>query len=155
MKEVLKIEQVEDKTTTTGKTYARCKTSNGWMTCWNGKTIEALKNALNKPLNVEVEINEKGYKSIKGFTFAEEAVSSNKAKHDDHTRDTMPPSMLIAYSKDIFNVLIMGYEESDPVKKAEMLEYYADFSAMLLMRIKRKIEHELKLETIEEEEIEA
>lgn len=151
MKEILKVELVEDKKTTKGKSYARCKTSIGWVTCWNEKVTEALKNNLNTLINAETETNEKGYKSIKGFEKAEEQIITKKPI-SNNADETMPLSMLVAYAKDIFNVMQLNLGEENEVKKAEKLEYYADYSAMLVMRMKRKIEQEIKLEKLPVEE---
>lgn len=60
----LEIQDFEDKKTDAGKRYTRFKTDQGWMSCWDKKVIEKLKDAEGK--EVFVELKEQGdFKNIK------------------------------------------------------------------------------------------
>lgn len=67
---ILEINNTNDdgtpKTTKGGKSYARYKTEDGWLSCFNAKAIEELNKCLDK--NVSVEVAESGeYMNITKF----------------------------------------------------------------------------------------
>ena len=64
MKKNLLIEDYEDKKTKDGKRYVRFKTSDGWMSCFDTKSNDALKAFENKTACVEV-VESGDFKNIK------------------------------------------------------------------------------------------
>ena len=54
VKKNLEIQDFEDKKTKADKRYTRFKTSDGWISCFDKKTIEALKEAEGKSVSCEV-----------------------------------------------------------------------------------------------------
>lgn len=60
----LEIQDFEDKKTEAGKRYTRFKTDQGWMSCWDKKVIEKLKDAEGKEVFVEVT-TQGDFKNIK------------------------------------------------------------------------------------------
>ena len=71
MKKNLQIIEIEDKETKAGKPYSRIKSEDGWMACFDKKTIEELKKHIGKVCSVEVR--ESGeYSNIAKFYAVEE-----------------------------------------------------------------------------------
>jgi hypothetical protein len=113
----LRIEDFEDKKTKDGKRYSRFKTQEGWMSCFDHKVCETLKE-LPKDSEVCLEIaksepNEDGkvFSNIRGISQkgntesqpASEKASSVAPKGNYSGNTT---TMYVSYAKDIFCALI-------------------------------------------------
>ena len=154
MNETTRLTAYEDKTTATNRGYTRFKTSNGWMTCWSKAIADGLKKQINGALlNLQIETNEAGYKSIKSFSVAEEAIGGSE---EDSPRAAKPlkktTSYELSYAKDIFNVLALQVSEENAVKRHETYEYLATFAVQLIERMKAELEKEAMMPHDETEE---
>lgn len=117
----LTIEDFEDKKTQANKRYTRFKTSDGWMSCFNDKTNEALKKECGS--EVDVELKEQGeFKNIvKVLGISDNAPVKDSGKVFPASKDA---SFYTAYAKDIFNVLVLlepNLEQSVVMDKAILL----------------------------------
>jgi len=133
MKKCLEILDFEEKSTQAGKTYVRFKTSDGWMSCFDGKSNEELKKL--KGTSANVEVVEKGeFKNIKKFLgAASESVDVTPEKVDEVPKETkvnrniangnFPKSMKVAYVKDIFCAIVTRISQSkfDDMEDVEVL----------------------------------
>ena len=103
----LKIEDFEDKKTKADKRYTRFKTSDGWMSCFNEKTCEALKKECGNEIDLELKA-QGDFKNIVNF------LGGSEEKEDTPAKDSNKPfpssknqTFYTAYAKDIFNVLVL------------------------------------------------
>ena len=104
MKKNLEILDFEDKKTQAGKRYTRFKTSEGWMSCFDTKSCDALKNLEGKKASVEI-VDSGEFKNLKKcYGEADEQdddageveVEKPQAKSNGHA------TMYTSYAKDIF-----------------------------------------------------
>ncbi len=109
----VKIEDFEDKKAANGTRYTRFKTSDGWMSCFDKKTIEALKQLEGETVSLNITVDEeKGWKNIKGLVGkAESDGKPLKAIESERkplltSNDYEPTSMYVSYAKDIFVALL-------------------------------------------------
>ncbi|MCK9595430.1 MAG: hypothetical protein M0R35_07135 [Candidatus Omnitrophica bacterium] len=130
-KENLEILEFEDKKTQAGKRYTRFKTSEGWMSCFDKKSCEALKDFEGKTAKVEVaEAN--GFKNIRRFlgeasedeeSEEYEPKSEKKSKFEGekpaNLRESFPVSMKVSYAKDL--IIGKGMKAEDAVKMVKDL----------------------------------
>jgi hypothetical protein len=130
-KQNLEILEFEDKKTTAGKRYTRFKTDEGWMSCFDKKSCEALKDKEGETVSVDVaEAN--GFKNIRKYLGnakesdddEEESEEEEKpAKKEAVVQKTFsketPKSMLVSYAKDL---LVAGWEFEKAVKAVKDLE---------------------------------
>ena len=130
-KQNLEILEFEDKKTTAGKRYTRFKTDEGWMSCFDKKSCEALKDKEGETVSVDVaEAN--GVKNIRKYLGnakesdddEEESEEEEKpAKKEAVVQKTFsketPKSMLVSYAKDL---LVAGWEFEKAVKAVKDLE---------------------------------
>jgi len=117
----LTIEDFEDKKAQTGKRYTRFKTDQGWMSAFDAKTIEALKECEGKEVCCEIAIDEeKGFKNIRKF-LGEPQKSENKAsvKEDAPRARESPASMWASYAKDVFLHLQSPGTDANATKNME------------------------------------
>jgi hypothetical protein len=112
----LEIIDFEDKKTKAGKRFTRFNTDQGWMSCFDAKACEALKE-IQPGVKVCVEIavdEEKGFKNIRGISKGS-ADTQPKTQPEAKKEPTMAPiankpafnqaSMYVAYAKDVFVTL--------------------------------------------------
>ena len=110
MKKILEILDFEDKKTQAGKSYVRFKTSEGWMSCFDGKSSEEIKKF--KGANVNVEVIESGeFKNIKKFLgkaseSPEVSVEKPGKIVENVSNNKFPTSMKVSYAKDCFCALV-------------------------------------------------
>ena len=101
-KKVLEILDFEDKTTNAGKEYTRFKTSEGWMSCFNNKTIPAIKKLVGKIVSVEV----KKAGSFQNIEKLVEEVKNGTEKVEEVKVKTNNKEMYVSYAKDVFCAVI-------------------------------------------------
>lgn len=111
MNKNLEIKDFEDKTTQAGKKYVRFNTSEGWMSCFDSKTSNELKEHIGENVNVNVKIDdEKGFTNILKYLGAMNNTENDEEKLVKTAVMTnlsgFPISMKVAYAKDLFCVLI-------------------------------------------------
>lgn len=90
MKKDLEIVEAEDKQTKAGKTYSRIKTNEGWMSCFDKKTADDIKENIGKWASLTIKASG-DFQNIEGFNgLAEgkldvpvETMVSNKPKEDN------------------------------------------------------------------------
>ena len=97
-KQILVIQEFEDKTSANGKTYTRFKTDQGWMSCFNAELSNDIKKAIGS--KVECDIAVKGnYKNITGCAAnlenAQEPQFLAEPTGNKHT------TMYVSYVKDL------------------------------------------------------
>ena len=106
-KQIIQIEEVEDKTTKAGKKYKRFKTSVGWVSCFDSVAFEALTKLVG--FNAEVELVEKGeFKNISacyGTDAGEAQVEVKKVPQETKVSNKSHTTMYVSYAKDIFCAL--------------------------------------------------
>lgn len=131
MKTNLTIEGVEQKTSKAGRSYKSFKTSDGQMTCFEGKVVVELEKNIGK--NVDVDVEERnGFKNIVSFIgvaqdqTAKPAQANNSAPFADE-RKSKQASMIISYVKDL---IVAG--------KVEMKDFEAKCTE--LMGLQKKLE---------------
>ena len=114
----LEILDFEDKETQKGKPYSRFKTSDGWMSCFDSKTIPQLKQKINQG-PVTVDLVESGeFKNIKKFLGDEDAVEVEKVGKVAENglkavKNEFPDSMRVAYAKDVFIAMLGRISQGD------------------------------------------
>jgi len=126
-KQNLEILEFEDKKTKAGKRYTRFKTDQGWMSCFDSKSIESLKE--NEGQTVSVDIMESGdFKNIKKFlgdaSDEEESEDNEPVKEKKASNvpvmnkfDSFPVSMKVSYAKDLICQKGMTTEEAVKIVK--------------------------------------
>ena len=103
MRKTLEILDFEDKKTQAGKAYARFKTNEGWMSCFDSKSNEALKKLTGAQASCEV-IESGEFKNIKKFYAigdedkAEVEVEQPRAEASRNGKK----EMYVSYAKDAF-----------------------------------------------------
>jgi len=103
-KENIEILDFEDKKTQGGKSYTRFKTSQGWMSCFDAKSINDLKKKVNQGM-VTVDLTESGeFKNIKKFLGENEEAEEESKK--SVPKNEFPESMKVAYAKDVLCSII-------------------------------------------------
>lgn len=146
------ISKSEDGKSKADKPYTRFQTdTDGWVSCWDTTLSKELKEYVNNG-SVELEIVTKGnYKNIVGFK------GGAKAPQAPATNPKLEQEIGYYARKtpDVFNTLVAVLPlQEDAVKRHEELEYLADFSAHLVMRMKAVVEKEMKpydVDDVEEE----
>jgi len=126
----LEIFDFEDKKTKAGKRFTRFNTDQGWMSCFDAKACEALKE-IQPGVKVCVEIavdEEKGFKNIRGISKAQAEVQPEAKKEPTMAPIANKPafnqaSMYVAYAKDVFVTLYdnKSMEEGKEPMDAEVL----------------------------------
>ena len=110
---ILNILGLENKTTKTGKPYTRFNTSQGWMSCFDTATIDAVSAYEGK--SVDVEISESGdFKNIKKFiravgeseTPVVEEQQLPRAITNQLPKANGQSAMYVSYAKDLFIAMI-------------------------------------------------
>jgi len=142
MKKCIEILDFEDKTTNAGKPYVRFKTSEGWMSCFDGKSNEELKKLKGNSANCEV-IESGEFKNIKKFHGpASETPDTTPEKVPQETKGSRFHSngkkeMYISYAKDVFCAVCsrISQSEFDGMSEEERLEL-----AELAIKVIKKIE---------------
>lgn len=115
-KQNLEILEFEDKKTQAGKRYTRFKTSEGWMSCFNKKSCEDLKEQEGNTVSCDV-IEQGNFKNIKKFLGEESQDGNNepeqekKLSHEPVKKEFNQTSMYVSYAKDLI-VAGKGYEEA-------------------------------------------
>lgn len=106
MKKNLEIIDYEDKKTQAGKRYTRFKTSDGWVSCFDIKTIDELKKWEGKTASVEI-VTSGDFSNIKkcyGNAVSEDSEEVEVEKiGKSFNRNT---TMYVSYAKDIFCALV-------------------------------------------------
>ena|SRR3990167_9735147 len=123
MKKCLEILDFEDKATNAGKPYVRYKTNEGWMSCFDGKSNEALK-AL-KGFSANCEVIESGeFKNIKKFfgPGSEEVSKEEITKKVGNGREKK--EMYVSYAKDAFCAIVgrISQAKFDEMAEEEVLK---------------------------------
>lgn len=104
-KENIEILDFEDKKTQAGKSYTRFKTSAGWMSCFDAKSIPKLKQKVNQgPVSVDL-IDSGEFKNIKKV-LGEESEEKEEVKSVPAVKNEFPDSMRVAYAKDVLVAII-------------------------------------------------
>ncbi len=112
----LTVEDFEDKKYGAGKRYTRFNTSEGWISSFDKKTIEKLKDSVNKEVSVEIMTGDDDREKItKFFGEAEdsdedsedEAIDKKPVKPKEAFSgiDYNPTTMYVSYAKDVFGIL--------------------------------------------------
>lgn len=123
----IKIEDFEDKKTTAGKPYTRFKTSEGWMSCFDGISIESLKKECGKI--VDVDLKEKdGFKNIKKFLGSTNTGDEEVGEVKPESKSNARKEMYVSYAKDCFCGIVTrisqakfdDFEESDVEKLMDL-----------------------------------
>jgi len=120
MKKNLSILDFEDKKTQTGSRYTRFKTSDGWLSCFDTKTCEMLKNLE----SASVEIKESGeFKNIaKCYGSADGDVPVVKPGEPVKSKSTNgQTAMYVSYAKDIF-IAMVDKEKNIPDQMKDAVE---------------------------------
>lgn len=115
-KKCIKILDFEDKETKTGKKYIRFKTSEGWMSCFDTKSNEALKKLKGNSANIEI-IEQGDFKNIQRFLGpASESVDAKVEKVEkvpqNGLKQEFPKSMKVSYAKDAFCAICSRVSQS-------------------------------------------
>jgi len=102
VKESIEILDFEDKETKAGKSYTRFKTSAGWLSCFDNKSIPQLKQKTNQG-QISVDLIDSGeFKNIKKFLGESKPESEKVAENDlKPLKNNFPDSMRVAYAKDV------------------------------------------------------
>ncbi len=105
----LEILNYEDKKTQTGKKFVRFQTSEGWMSSWDTKTSDALKEHVDETVCISVTPEDsKGFTNILKYlgpaSEGEEKPSKSAAKPSGHA------TMYVSYAKDVFCALALNYK---------------------------------------------
>jgi hypothetical protein len=126
MEKVLKIEDFEDKATATGRKYARFKTSEGWISCFDSKSTAELKKHCGSEVKVDL-IQSGDFQNIKKFisangtaaTAPEEIVETVKVASNGNTKK----EMYVSFAKDCFCAIITRISQAkfDDMEEEEIL----------------------------------
>lgn len=120
----LNVEDFEDKKYGEGKRYTRFKTSQGWISCFDKKTIEALKDAEGEDVSVTIETDKNDREKITKFHGKADGdvdKDSDEEAEDEPTEKRPKKqssgfsnaSMYASYAKDIFVALISKSEKPE------------------------------------------
>ncbi len=123
MKKNLLIEDYEDKKTKDGKRYVRFKTSEGWMSCFDSVSNDALKAFENKTACCEV-VESGDFSNIKKCYGVAEEISESIPSIPDQKPEVVKPgevvpknnvvgknaTMYTSYAKDVFVAMTTGRE---------------------------------------------
>ncbi|GEM_PF-4524539 len=135
-KKVLEILDFEDKKTTSGRGYTRFKTNEGWISCFDTKTNEELKQLKGKSANCEV--SESGeFKNIKKYLGeAEEEVKAEVIQIENKEVKEFPQAMKVSYAKDCFCAITSRISQSvfDDMTEEERLGL-ADLAIKVIKKI--------------------
>ena len=124
----LEILEFEDKKTQAGKRYTRFKTNEGWMSCFDKKSCEDLKEQEGNTVSCEVT-EQNGFKNIKKFLGeageSEESEDKEPAQEKKSSSVAVKPafnqaSMYASYAKDIFCILAQGNDKEGHNPKETM-----------------------------------
>ena len=128
MKQNLEILEFEDKKTQAGKRYTRFKTNEGWMSCFDKKSCEDLKEQEGNTVSCDVT-EQNGFKNIKKFLG--EAGESEESEDKEPAQEKkssvgavmrnfndFPVSMKVSYAKDL---IIAGRTPEDAIKLVKEL----------------------------------
>lgn len=127
MKKVLSIEECEIKKTKNGKEYGRLKTNEGWMSCFDMESVNAIK-GLKAGSKINVEVVESGeFQNIKKFLgeASEEIISKvDKVINKKEEKRNEKKEMYISYAKDCFCAIVTRISQAkfDDMNKEEVLE---------------------------------
>lgn len=146
------VQSVENATTKTNKPYAKVNTNIGFMQSWDMNLSEALRQRIGQIINVETTIKGQ-YTSIDkiiGTSYGVQQMPFKTSTGNQGVNQKKQSSFELSYAKDIFCALAAGYECEDPVKKDEMLRYYAELSADLILKMRKALE---ETNGIQEEEV--
>jgi hypothetical protein len=151
-KENLEILEFEDKKTNAGKRYARFKTSDGWMSCFDKKSIEELKEHEGKTARCEIS-EQNGFKNIRKFLGKDDDEEEEKKPAKKEVRVESKPafnqaSMYVSYAKDLF-LGIMGKKENTP--EPEIMKLCIDLVLQAKDAFENKPQTKVKKEIPEEE----
>lgn len=124
MEKTLKIEDFEDKTTATGRKYARFKTSEGWISCFDSKSTAELKKHCGNEVKVDL-IQSGEFQNIKKFISAngtaapEEKPETVKIASNGNTKK----EMYVSFAKDCFCAIITRISQAkfDDMEEEEIL----------------------------------
>jgi hypothetical protein len=125
-KQNLEILEFEDKKTQAGKRYTRFKTNEGWMSCFDKKSCEDLKEQEGNTVSCDVT-EQNGFKNIKKFlgeageSEDNEPAEERKVSHEPviSKNESFPASMKVSYAKDL---IIAGKSQEEAVKIVKALE---------------------------------
>lgn len=153
----INILQVDDKTSAKGQKYALVHTNLGQASCWDGSMIGHLKEKIGQTVNADIVVSADGkynqIKSIVGFTpaavqpFAQAKPFSQPQPFSKGNGGVKQASSFeLSYSKDMWICLAASCDESDPVKRDEMLRYYAELCPELVLQMRDVINGKEKVE---------
>ena len=129
MKQNLEILEFEDKKTQAGKRYTRFKTNEGWMSCFDKKSCEDLKEQEGNTVSCDVT-EQNGFNNIKKFLgerSEDEETESNEPSQEKKSgsvpvmgkSESFPVSMKVSYAKDL---IVAGKTQEEAVKIVKALE---------------------------------
>lgn len=137
-KQNLEILEFEDKKTQAGKRYTRFKTSEGWMSCFDKKSCEDLKEQEGNTVSCDVT-EQNGFKNIKKFLGGagdseeseenepSEKKSSKFEGQKPSNQSGFPLSMKVSYAKDIFlEMLRIDAAEKKEYNASELMQAAID-----------------------------
>ncbi len=119
------IEDFEDKKYGGNKRFTRFKTDQGWMSCFDKKIIETLKDNTEIAIIVDVDVDEeKGWQTIKKFikvAEGDEELENSEAKEEKKpsekpaaaSKGFSHTTMYVSYAKDIFCAMFQDTDLSD------------------------------------------
>ncbi|MFA6077393.1 MAG: hypothetical protein WC735_04970 [Candidatus Paceibacterota bacterium] len=125
-KQNLEILEFEDKKTQAGKRYTRFKTNEGWMSCFDKKSCEDLKEQEGNTVSCDVT-EQNGFKNIKKFLGEAGESEDNEPSEEKKSQDkpviskfdSFPVSMKVSYAKDL---IVAGKSQIEAVKIVKELE---------------------------------
>ena len=130
MKKNLEILDFEDKKTNAGKRYVRFKTSDGWMSCFDVASCEALKKFEGGTASVEI-VESGEFKNIKkcyGESSDEDLSEVVPEKPGEPSAPKAPnrnTTMYVSYAKDIFCAIVgtdMPQQDGKPYITTEAMK---------------------------------
>jgi hypothetical protein len=146
-KQNLDIEEFEDKKTKAGKRYTRFKTDDGWMSCFDQKSCEELKQHEGETVSCEIaEAN--GFKNIRKYLGVanddgedgdDDAEEVKKPSHEPvkSNFNDFPISMKVSYAKDL---IIAGKTPEEAVKTVkELIEGFTPQAPKIIRNFRKEI----------------
>ena len=121
----LTVEDFEDKKYGSGKRYTRFKTSEGWISSFDKKTIESLKDAGGDEVSVEIVTGDDDREKITKFFGDAEESDDDEASDEEIDKtpkkpkeafsgiDYNPTTMYVSYAKDVFCAIQATEQASD------------------------------------------
>jgi hypothetical protein len=142
MNKELTILEYEPKVTTGGKKYARFKTSEGWMSCFDTGAEKELKERVGQIVNVEV-IQKGDFWNIKGIAEGQPIevvkIGAPVIAETKKSYDAFPQSMKVSYAKDCFCAIVTRISQAsfDGMSAEERLS----LMELCLKAVDKAIEH--------------